>query len=266
MEPRIQYAKTSDGVSIAYWVLGKGMPLVYASSPPFNHLQMEWQIPQLRLLFERLARGRMLVKYDHRGCGLSQRDVHDYSLDRLVRDLEAVIDSLQLQSVNLLGGVHAGPVAIAYAARSPQRVARLILWCTYASGYVRSERSEAIRGLLERDWELYAETAARYQLGSPETAEFSGRMAELAKESTTPRVARAMHAAWLQFDVTALLRDLKVPTLVLHRREVRYPIELAKILAAEIPDARLAVLEGESSGMAVGDMESVAQAIERWHN
>ena len=75
MEPRIQYAKTSDGVSIAYWVLGKGMPLVYASSPPFNHLQMEWQIPQLRLLFERLARGRMLVKYDHRGCGLSQRDV-----------------------------------------------------------------------------------------------------------------------------------------------------------------------------------------------
>ena len=58
MEPRIQYAKTSDGVSIAYWVLGKGMPLVYASSPPFNHLQMEWQIPQLRLLFERLARGR----------------------------------------------------------------------------------------------------------------------------------------------------------------------------------------------------------------
>src|SRR5947208_1278114 len=71
MEPRIQYAKTSDGVSIAYWVLGKGMPLVYASSPPFNHLQMEWQIPQLRLLFERLARGRMLVKYDHRGCGLS---------------------------------------------------------------------------------------------------------------------------------------------------------------------------------------------------
>ena len=91
-------------------------------------------------------------------------------------------------------------------------------------------------------------------------------MAELAKESTTPRVARAMHAAWLQFDVTALLRDLKVPTLVLHRREVRYPIELAKILAAEIPDARLAVLEGESSGMAVGDMESVAQAIERWHN
>ena len=159
MEPQIQYAQTSDGVKIAYWTIGNGTPLLYIPSPPLNHLQMEWQIPELRRYYQRLARGRMLVRYDHRGCGLSQRDVDEYSLDSLVADTHAVAERLGVTSFDLLGSVHSGPVAIAYAARHTERVRHLVLWCTYARGaaYSRTPRSVAIQGLLDKDWELYAE-------------------------------------------------------------------------------------------------------------
>ncbi len=93
-EPRIQYAKTSDGVSIAFWTLGEGAPLVYVPRLPYSHIQMEWQIPEWRAWHERLSAKRMLVRYDGRGTGLSDRDAVDFSLDAQLLDLEAVTDRL----------------------------------------------------------------------------------------------------------------------------------------------------------------------------
>jgi len=81
MEPCIQYAKTADGVSIAFWTLGEGMPLVHMPVFPFSQIQLEWQNPEYRSWYERLAKERKLVRYDARGTGLSDRDVTDYSLD-----------------------------------------------------------------------------------------------------------------------------------------------------------------------------------------
>ena len=81
MEPRIQYAKTKDGVSIAYATLGEGMPLVSMPALPWSHIQLEWQIPEYARWMERLAENRRLVKYDGRGTGLSERNVTDFSLD-----------------------------------------------------------------------------------------------------------------------------------------------------------------------------------------
>ena len=80
MEPRIQYAKTSDGVNIAYWTLGEGLPLVIMPAGIFSHIQLEWQAPELRRWYERLSETRRLVRYDDRGVGLSDRDVIDFSL------------------------------------------------------------------------------------------------------------------------------------------------------------------------------------------
>src|SRR4030067_242589 len=111
MEPRIQYAKTTDGVSIAFWTLGEGMPLVHMSVA-FSHTQMEWQIAEYRRWYERLANKRMLVLYDYRGFGLSERNVTDFSLDAQVLDMEAVVDRLGLEKFALLGLMHSGPVAI----------------------------------------------------------------------------------------------------------------------------------------------------------
>ncbi|MCH7577753.1 MAG: hypothetical protein IH822_08155 [Chloroflexi bacterium] len=96
MEPRIQYAQTSDGWSIAFSTLGEGMPFVHMPFP-FTHLQLDWEMPEFRSWIERLADKRMLVRYDGRGTGLSDRDVTDFSLDAGVRDLEAVVARLGLE-------------------------------------------------------------------------------------------------------------------------------------------------------------------------
>ena len=116
MEPRIQYVQTKDGVSIAFWTMGKGMPLVYMPDIPFSHMQLEWRGRGSRRWYERLAERRRLVRYDGRGVGLSEREVTDFSLDAQVLDLEAVVDRLELEKFALFATVHGGPIAIAYAA------------------------------------------------------------------------------------------------------------------------------------------------------
>ena len=89
MEPRIQYAKTKDGVSIAFWTIGEGLPLVYPVHGQFGHIQLEWEHAEFRRFYERLAEKRMVVRYDGRGCGLSDRDVTDFSLEAHLLDLVA---------------------------------------------------------------------------------------------------------------------------------------------------------------------------------
>ena len=97
MEPRIQYAQTADGVSIAFWTLGEGMPLVHLPVL-FSHVQLEWQIAECRRWYESLAQNRKLVRYDTRGLGLSERNVAEFSPDTMVLDVEAVVDRLGLAS------------------------------------------------------------------------------------------------------------------------------------------------------------------------
>ncbi|MCH7578020.1 MAG: alpha/beta fold hydrolase [Chloroflexi bacterium] len=107
-------------------------------------MQLEWQYPEFRRWFERLARERRVVRYESRGHGLSDRDVVDRSLDAYVLDLEAVVDSLGLERFTLMGVAHMGPVAIAYAVHHPERVSHLILWSSFAraSDYVASRQGE----------------------------------------------------------------------------------------------------------------------------
>src|SRR3990172_7863771 len=101
MEPRIQYAQTVDGVSIAFWTLGEGTPLVHLPPLPWSHIQLEWQDTGWRRWYELLARNRMLVRYDARGAGLSDRDVGGFSLDAYLLDLEAVVERLGLKTIGL---------------------------------------------------------------------------------------------------------------------------------------------------------------------
>jgi class 3 adenylate cyclase len=247
MEPRIQYAKTADGVSIALWTLGEGIPFVVMPALGTSHIQLEWQVPEWRLWYERLAEKRKLIRYDHRGAGLSDREATDFSLDAHLRDLEAVVDRLGLMRFVLLGPQHAGPVAITYAARHPERLSHLILWCAYAraSDFVRSSpRLQAVRALRDKDWEVYTETVAHVAFGWS-AGEESRRFAAFMRECITPDVWRVAIAATEEFDVTPLLPHVQSPTLVMHRRQVAYPVvDLGRDLATRIPDARLVVLEG----------------------
>ena len=265
MEPRIRYATSSDGVSIAYWTLGEGKkPLVCLAGGPWCHVE-SWYVPECRRWYERLAQERMLVWHDLRGTGWSERGVSDYSQEALVADVEAVVDRLGLDEFGVLASVDAGPVAVAYAARHPERVSRLVLWCSWArTSDLISPRMVAWFGLMDQDWELTTDMCARIALGWS-VGEAGRDAAQYLRESVAPEAMRAALAAVGTFDVTELLPGLETPTLVLHRRNIPWlPVDIARSLASRIPDARLMVLEGEATAPYLGDSETVASAIDEF--
>jgi class 3 adenylate cyclase len=262
-EPRIRYATTADGISIAYWTLGEGYPLVYMPIPPFSHILLEWEMPECREQYERLSKQHMLVRYDGRGCGLSDRDIDSYSIDSQILDLEAVVNSLGLERFALMVSSHWGPVGIAYAARNPERVSNLILWCCIASGseFFGGAQVEARIELLQKDFELYSETTAHVLYGWS-VGEPARRIAKLIRESITQQTLVAEIAESRQFDVSGLLPVVSAPTLVLQRRE--HPVldvSVAKRLASRIPAARLVLVEGSSLAPYLGDSSTIESAI-----
>jgi class 3 adenylate cyclase len=264
VEPRIQYAKTTDGVSIAFWTMGEGMPLVHTPFT-FSHIQMEWQFPEMRRWYERLAEKRKLIRYDVRGAGLSDGDI-GAARDTLLLDIDALADRLRVERFALMGAAHYGPVAIAYAAEHPERVSHLILWAAYArpSDWTQSSTVQAVRALIDKDWTFYTEAAAHALLGWSE-GEPARRYAALIRESTTQEGMRRSIAAASKFDVADLLSQVMSPTLVFHRRQLPVPsVEVARGLASHIPDARLVLLEGESPPPYLGDSEAVLAAIDEF--
>jgi class 3 adenylate cyclase len=268
MEPRIQYAKTADGVSIAFWTLGEGMPLVHMPIDiNQSHIQLEWQMGDWRRWYERLAEHRMVVRYDHRGTGLSERDVTDYSREKFLLDLQAVVDRIGLQRFALFAPWSCGLGAVAYAAGHSERVSYLILWCSFAraSYLLAATRVRALEALLHVDWKAATETWARIMLGEPDDAA-AREAAVFFRQATTPEAVQATIEANRELDVRPLLPLVRAPTLVLDRREIpdRDSARLARDLVSGIPDARLALLEGTSGSPWHGDVDSVLTAIDEF--
>ena len=260
--PQIQYAKTSDGVNIAFWTLGEGMPVVEMPAGIFSHIQLEWRTPQLRRWYERVAQKRMLVRYDGRGTGLSDRDVADYSLDAHVLDLQAVVDRIGIQRFCLFGLFNYAPVAINYAVQHPERVSRLALWMAGARYADASPGWRAFLELMDKDWSLFSEAMAGLMGGDPEEVRAAS---VFIRQSVTPETAKAIIDANRQFDVTSLLPKVTAPTLVLHRPEAPFTdVDLGKRLASQIPNARLVLLEGTSGFAMVGDVEAVIDAFDEF--
>ena len=263
MNPGIRYVRAPDGVRIAHCVVGEGPALVCMPHVPWSHIELEWREPRISRWYQRLAAERTVVRYDNRGSGLSDRDVGDYSLEAQLRDLQAVVDRLGLENVELMAPLNSGPVAIAYAAGRPERVSRLILWCTYAFGreYGSSEQLQATRKLLDQDWEVYTETIAHVAYGwreGEEARQFAGFIRECVGREAVLGFLDAIE----RYDVRDMLSLVKAPTLVLHRRGFTLPgLDVARRLTAEIPDARLTILEGSSPGPFFGDADSVLAAI-----
>lgn len=266
MEPSIQYAQTADGVSIAFWTLGEGPPIVCMPPVPFSHIQAEWYIPDWRGWYERLGRNRKLIRYDGRGTGLSDRDATDFSLEAQILDLEAVLDRLALERFVLFAQFYAGPVAITYAARHPYRVSHLLLWHTFARApdYVQMPQTQAIIGLLTQDWELFTETFAHARMGWSK-GEQARRFAAFVRECVTHETAQVAMQTIQEYDVSDILPDVKSPTLVLHRREfpASHP-SAPRDLASGISDARLALLEGDAGAPYAPDPEPVVRAIDEF--
>jgi class 3 adenylate cyclase len=264
MEPRIQYVQTEDGVSIAYWSLGQGTPLIVMPNAPFSHVQLEWKIPEYRAWYEGILEERQLVRYDGRGSGLSDREEIEWSLEGYVRDLEAVVNGLGLERFALMAPLWLGPPAVTFAAREPEKVSHLVLWCSWArsSDYWLSSAPRAMRALRDQDWVIYTETVSHLSLGW-EAGAPARQFAEMMRECVTSEGAKAFWDAMEGIDVTDLLPQVKTPTLVVHRRDVSFPVvETSKYLASKIPGARLALLDGDSLAPFLGGDDAARQLMD----
>ena len=196
MKLPIEYARTNDGVSIAFWTLGEGTAFVHLTLGTTAG-DGEWEIPECRRWYERLASKWTLVRYDNRGEGLSDRNVSVRSLEASVVDLETVVKRLGLDRFVLFGPWYGGPPAIAYAARHPERVSHLILWCTYARGseWLRQPQLQAARSLIDKDWVVYTEAVAHVIFGWSE-GEPARRYAALLRQSITPELLKRCTPSW----------------------------------------------------------------------
>jgi pimeloyl-ACP methyl ester carboxylesterase/DNA-binding CsgD family transcriptional regulator len=263
VEPTIQYVTAGDGVNVAFWTVGSGPPLVVTPLTPLGHIQLEWQIPGFRRWYERLAEERTLVSYNARGSGLSDREPEDYSLEAHVRDLEAVVDRLGLETFDLFGTFHSGAVAISYAAAHPERVSHLLLWGAYVRGtdYGKSPRIDASRALLLKDWEAYVETFALFAFGWSD-AESARRSVDLVRESSSQEFMIRAVEELDRFDVSEAAGKVRAPTLVMQARQAPWPpLEAARRVSAAIPGARLALIEGEHVHPFGNDLESIYGTI-----
>ena len=245
MEPRIQYATTADGVSIAYWEMGDGVPFVNPPpAGPWSHIQLEWEIPEWRHWYEHLIRHLRLIRYDGRGAGLSDRDRESCSLETNLRDLEAVVDELGLERFALFGIYYSAATAMMYAALHPERVSHLVLWCGFAryADAQSNATNTAMRSLIDMDYTLFTETLAHSVFGWSQ-GEPAHRLAQYMRESANPALVKASWDANQDVDLTDILPRIQAKTLVMHRRQFPFVrLEAARELADKIPDARLFVI------------------------
>jgi pimeloyl-ACP methyl ester carboxylesterase/DNA-binding CsgD family transcriptional regulator len=252
----VRFCTAPDGARIAYATHGQGRPLV-RSATWLTHLEFDWESPVWRHWLEGLAEGHTVIRYDERGCGLSDRNVEDVSLEARVADLEAVIDSAGFDRVDLLGMSQGGTVAVAYAARHPERVNRLVLFGTYARGRLRRdpspadrEQAELMMSLIRMGWgqgrpgfrRLF--TTLFIPDATPEQMEWFD---ELQRVTADPETALRIRAARNQDEVTDEATRVATPTLVLHPRDdALVPFSEGRLLATLIPGARFVALESRN--------------------
>lgn len=255
MDQSIRFTRSRDGTMIAYARSGSGPPLVKAANW-LSHLEFDWESPVWHPWLRELSRDHTLIRYDERGCGLSDREVDDLSFERWVEDLEAVVDAAGLDRFPLIGISQGGPVGISYAARHPERVSRLVIYGSFDAGWRYRgtpgfrRRIEALLQLMSDGWGR--ENPAFRQVftsmflpeGSPEQAEWFN---DLQRKSTSSRIAVRLLEEFRCIDVRDLLEEIRCPVLVLHAsRDEVIPFNAGRTLAAGFPNARFVPLGGRN--------------------
>jgi len=265
------YCTTSDGVRIAYGISSHGPPLIIVVGF-LTHLELGAFSPTYNSGFLKpLVNRRMVVQYDGRGSGMSDRGLKDYSLQPRVRDLEAVVDALKLDKFALFAISAGGPAAIAYAVRHPEHVTHLVLCGTSADSNPGPEtpdeqaNREAGLRLLRNGWGNPAIRGMFVSLAIPNGSEVDKELfSEMLRLSTTPEDFGAFSSADDKIDVRSLAQQVRTPTLVLQvRGDQLSPIHYSKELATLIPGARLVFIEGKDHIPVPGDgeMEQISQAV-----
>jgi len=263
LRQQIRFCTSTDGVRIAYAVMGEGAPFVWG--PHFlTHLEFDLTSPVWRPWLVELSRHNTFIRYDARGCGLSDREITDLSFDASLADLKAVVDASRLDRFALFGASQGASAAIAYAARHPERITHLVIYGGYLRGPLRRnptpEQTRALRAtleLVEVGWGL--DNPAYRQLFTsifiPDaTPEQAGWFNEHERTCTTPEMAARLIASFGSIDVTDLASKVRCPTLVLHARgDLRVPFEEGRMVASLIAGARFVPLEGRNHVVLEGE-------------
>ena len=250
---QVRYFESFDGAQIAYAVSGNGPDVVLMPSW-LTHLEYQRRSAAWQPWLEALSSRYTLIRYDPRGCGLSDRDVSDLTFDSWVRDFAALVEKLELDQFALIGACQGGAVAIDYAGRYPERLGRLVLYGTYARGRDRRssiplepEKAKVMLEMLELGWgqddsAFMRAFATQFQ---PEgTMDHLSSWCELQRQATSPSNAVALTRVMFDIDVSGSAAKISCPTLVVHaNRDAVAPVEEGKRLAQMIPDARFLQLD-----------------------
>jgi pimeloyl-ACP methyl ester carboxylesterase len=275
--PESRYAKTADGLSIAYQVFGTGADLLFVPGY-ISNLELNWDLPAYAGLLHRLATFSRVIAVDRRGTGLSDRLSPDDQppLEILMDDLERVLDEVGSERATVVGLLDGGYLCMLFAATHPDRTRALVLYGTSASGkwspdYPWQWKPEEWQGYFDEmaagwgsqrfsddglGW--YAPSARRHEA----TRRWWGRYQRLA---ASPGSAITLERLYSQTDVRHVLPSIRVPTLVLHRRgDPVEPVEGARYIAREITGAKYVELEGVDAPPWAGDWNSIVDEIEEF--
>lgn len=257
---RIRYVNTRDGVRLAWAEAGAkedgGGALVKAANW-MTHLEYDWESPVWQHWMRFFSENFRFIRHDERGCGMTDWQVADLSIERWIEDLEIVIEAAAPQEPFALLGISQGAsVCIAYAVKYPERVSHLILYGGYARGTFNcddTDKARLYRAMIE---------LARLGWGSDNPAfrqVFTSRFVpgasdeqlhwfnELCRKTTSPKMAARLLEARGNIDVLPLLSEVRTPTLVLHSRDDDViPLINAHILAAGIPNAEFVELDSKN--------------------
>jgi pimeloyl-ACP methyl ester carboxylesterase/DNA-binding CsgD family transcriptional regulator len=244
----VRFCRSFDGAEIAYAVTGEGPPVVMLPNW-LTHLEYQWRSVAWRPWLEALSTRYRLIRYDPRGCGLSDRNVEDLSFESWVRDLGALVDEIGLERFSLLGICQGGPIAIEFTARQPGRVSDLVLYGTYARGRFRRttapeepQKAKVMLEMMELGW-AQEDTAFMRAFATqfqPEgSIEHLRSWCELQRVATSATNAVQLSRVMFDVDVQESAARLRCPTLVAHPdRDAVVPLEEGRLLAKIIPEAR----------------------------
>jgi pimeloyl-ACP methyl ester carboxylesterase/DNA-binding CsgD family transcriptional regulator len=264
VEQEIRFLRLG-GRRLAYSTVGRGFPIVV---PCWwvSHLELQWRDAGFRRFFEALARGRMLVRYDRLGVGLSDRELApgEPSLEGDERTLLALLDELEVDRCTLIGGSSGGATAAAFAARHPERVEALVLYGSFerGAGITSPEFAQSLVSLVRAHWGAGSRVLA--DVFAPTAGEAERRaFARFQREAATAEAAAEMLEFVYALDARESMQKITTPTLVVHRRsDTAIPYERGREVAAQIPAARLVPLGGREHFPWRGDSLSVLRAIE----
>jgi len=273
MLPRTKYARSGD-VRIAYQISGDAPVDVVWAPGTMSHLDLDWEIPERALFFERFSKFCRLIRFDKRGTGLSDRPLKMATLEERTDDIRAVMDDIGLERANIFGVSEGGSMACLFAATYPQRVNSLLVWGAQARwiaspdhpwGQTQEEHDRMI-AMIDDDWPSFDYiTGPGAGVGPDADPAFIESISRYMRAAANPSAVRAYEIMNGQIDTRPILPSIQAPTLAMNRTgDPCARIEAARDMARRIPGAKFKEYPGNSHSMMLDDMETILSDIQEF--